>query len=287
MPIATIVITENPVSAGEMYEQTLTRGMFTDPSSTHRDQGGFWQASFSYIPTSREDAIRTLNQGLGRNVVFHNDIGAVSWEGFVNTITMDTGAAKITNSLNDMANKVWTRYTPVGGGAVARGTVIESAISQARFGIKEQPLSGGEISNIIADQLTQSYLNLFYWPRPQLESVKLGGSLLDIPKINISCHGYFRTLDWRVYNQTIILGTQTAAAQLSDIIGAVGQFVNTATYEPNSSIVTREYDADRTPADLCRSIADLGNQAYRIFIVGMEENRHFYYREAAPPVRQD
>lgn len=287
MPVKSIVITENPVSAWEMYEQTLPVGRFKDPSATHRDQGGFWQAGFEYVPTSKNDALAMLNNGLGRNVVFYNEHGQINWEGFINTVVMNTGAASIKNSLNDMTNKVWTRYTPIGGGAVTRGTVIENAVSQARYGIKERPLSGGEISNTIADQLSQTYLNLNFWPRPQLDRLSLGKSTLGLPEIKISCHGYFRTLEWMVWNQTLVAGTQSASAQIQEIVeGGVAPFVKTAFYAANASVISREFDADRKASDIVQSIADVGNAEYRIFIVGMEEDRHFYYKESAPPVRE-
>lgn len=219
MPINSIVITENPVTDWEMYEQTLDEARFANPTIVHRDQGGFWQASFEYIPRDREDAIAFLNNGVGRNIVFYNENGSVDWEGFINTITMDTGTATLKNTLSGMANKVWTRYTPVGGGAVTRGTVMEDADSQARYGIKEIAISGGEISSTIADQLAQAFLNLNFWPIPQLDQINLAGSLLNQPRITISCHGYFRTLEWRVWNQTAVGGTQGASAEVTDIIG--------------------------------------------------------------------
>lgn len=55
-------------------------------------------------------------------------------------------------SVESFANKVWVRHTPTGG-SLTRSTANENTISQARFGIKEQPLSGGNASVAIANQI--------------------------------------------------------------------------------------------------------------------------------------
>jgi len=228
MPIETIVITENPVSSWEQYEQTIVRGKnFEAESHTHRDMGGFWQATFEYIPQDREDALSFLNNALGRSVVFYNEDGNIDWEGFINTVTLSTGTASIKNTLNDLANKVWVRYTPVGGGAVTRSTVMEDAVSQGRYGIKEQVIAGGEISSTVADQIAQLYLDSHYWPFPQLQSIDLSGTPKAHPGISVVCYGWFRTLEWRVYNQTVDAGTQNAGQQITDMIGI-------PTYTPGS-----------------------------------------------------
>jgi len=282
--IASIVITENPVSAWEQFIMNIPRDRFIAEKSTNRDMGGFYQASFEWIPDGRLEAMAFLNAGLGRDVKMINEYGGISWEGFVNSITMDTGTAKVSNSLNDMANSVWTRYTPVGGGAVTRGTVFQNTVSQARFGVKERPISGGEIDSAVADQLAENFLDLMFWPTPTLQSVNLAGQLLVTPKVSISCHGYFRTLEWRTYNQVAVPGEINASDLVEDIIVASGDFVNTTTYDANSTQVTQELDADRKAGDQVSSIADLGDGLGNVWIVGIEEDRHFYYKQAAPAV---
>lgn len=285
MAWGSITIEANPVTAFEDYHRTLPRERFAKPKTTKRDQGGFWSAEFEYLSRSKQDALAFLNSALGREIKFFNDHGTKDWEGMINTVTLDTGTARMINTLNDMTNKIWVRYTPIGGGAVARSTVFESAVSQGRFGIKEFVLSGGEIDAAQADQLAESYLNLNFWPTPTLAQISQGGSILLQPKVTVKCIGYIQTLKWRRYNQTAVAGTQGTSTQVGDIITAVGQFVATTNILANSTLVTMEYDADREALGIIDGCADLGDLNNNIWVDGMEVDRDFYFREAAPAER--
>jgi len=285
MAISNIVISENPVSTWEQFHLLLPRTRFAEEETTKRDMGGDYQASFNMVPESRDEALTFLNSGLGRDVKFVSDDGIATWRGYVNTIRLSTGTATIENSLNDMANKVWVRYTPVGGGTVTRSTVYQSVVSQARYGIKEEIISGGEISLAVANQIAQNYLALNFWPRPTLKEINLSGSLLETPRLEISCHGYCRTLEWRTYNQTATTAQSTASVIVAAVITAVGQFVKSSRIQVNGTVLTQELDSDRRAADLLGGIADVGDSQGYVFLYGIEGDREFYYRQAAPPVK--
>lgn len=282
-----IVIKGNSVLDYEDFLLVLEPDRFNNPKTAHRDMTRYYQASFDLVVDSREEALEFLNNGLMREVQFYNDKSRIDWVGFINTIELDTGTAKIQASLNDMANSIWVRYTPVGGGAVTRSAVFDHTESQNRFGTKEQVIAGGEISNTVADQIAENFLNLSFWPSPQLKSINLGGSLLSEPRVSCKCWGYWQTLMWLVYNQTAVGGTDTVSQVLTDILAATGAFINNVFIDANATIVTKEYDADRRAWDLIASMCDIGGQNGELFIAYLNEERNFIYTEAAPPERAE
>jgi hypothetical protein len=66
------------------------------------------------------------------------------------------GKARLSTSLDRTINKAWLRYEET---TLKRSTVQENAESQARYGIKEKVLSGGQLSTGVANQATITYLN--------------------------------------------------------------------------------------------------------------------------------
>jgi len=278
----TIVLSPNPVTlAGGNYHEELSVGRFEDEQYELRDVGGFYSCQFKVARPTKEWAIEFLNNGAGRHVQFYNDKSNLNWEGYVNTVEMHVGAATVRCSLTDMANSVWCRYSPLGGGAVTRSTVMDNAASQARWGIKEEVLNAGQVAAAQADQRAQAYLNRSYWAKPSLESIRLGARS---EEINLTVHGlgYWHTLGWRVYNQTVNTGTDNAAAVVITVVTAVGDFIASTEYDGNATAVTRVFDADRRANDIIESICDLGDGDYNLFVAGVEAERHFYYRQGAP-----
>lgn len=69
------------------------------------------------------------------------------------------GGVRLKGSISDFGNEVWVRHTPVGG-ALTRTPAAHAidAISQAKWGRWDRPLSGGAASVAIADQIADTYL---------------------------------------------------------------------------------------------------------------------------------
>jgi hypothetical protein len=247
--------------------------------------GGMLSASFSVRPASRDEALQLLHSGLGRNVELFDDKGRKDWEGFINTVELATGTATLSNSLNDVGNKVWARYTAVGGTTVSRSTVYQKTVSQSQLGIKELVLSAGEVSSAVAAQWASNYLDTVYQATPRLDGIDTGGTALAQPRLTIKCLGYVHALSWRTYNQTASTGSDTAQNVIMAIVTACGQFVKTSYIGPNATPVTKEYDQDRKAYDIIDSICQLGDSNKYAWVWGMTTDRHFYYDAAAPAVR--
>jgi len=283
--IASIVIGHNPVALWERFSLTLTRHAERNGFSAYNSEqrrGGFWKASF-VISADRAILAEMMRNGLGRNVVAYNEEMGIDFEGYINTMRLMTGVAVAKTTLDTVFNKVWLRYKNTGG-TLVRSVVASDATSQARFGVKERVLSGGEIaSSSVADNYASRYVSLRRNPRILPESVRLAGSNKENPQIEVDVFGYIHTLFWRVYNQTASAGTQGASSEVNDILTAVGQFVASRSISPNSTTVTKEYDADRWAAQIIFDIAELGDASLRRWVAYMKRQREFVFSEAAPP----
>lgn len=285
-----VVISENPISSWETYNISLEESQdgsvrgFYNLQKEERAEGGYYRASFNLRGghTFLQDFMRN---GLGRDVKIYSPNGIQVWEGYINELAYDQGAAVSRWSLDDMANRVWVRYRTTGGSTTVRSTALNDTDSQDRFGIKEFVLSGGELEDSdIADQVAQQYLNLHSWPSPSPVQVNLGKELSSEPNLSVKCEGYVSTLNWCVYNQTSSTDTQGTSAQVTDITGDsdVGQFIKATDIDANGTLVTKVYDNDRRGWDIIRDLARLGDANNARWIAGMMDNREFYFRQSEP-----
>lgn len=281
MPIGSIIIKNNPITLWEQFMLTLSpEGAEFDQYAQEDRDGGYYRASFNmYIDPIASSEF--LENGLGRHVEIYDNQSICVFEGFIFEIVRDVGSTIANISLQNMINKAWMRSDHDGDQIVERGTTLHVLKSQAKYGIKEGVLSGGELEGLsVADQSAQQYLNWRAWPNPESEI----GAGSGIPHLQIYCRGYMETLAWRVYNQTILTGTQGANAQIEDILDSVGQFVNSYSLSSNSTQVTKEYDADRRADDIIRGIASLGDSNNRRWIAYMLNNLTLYYAQAKPSI---
>lgn len=285
MPLATIIVLHNPATLWERYRRNIHMTEIADWGMVEREEGGYYSANFRFRPRNREDALEFLNNGVGRMVEFYNHRGLQDWEGMVRRVSIDTGVVKVTNDLSDMANAVLVRYSPVGGGTPTRSAVKTHAASQSRFGKKYFVISGGEMAAAVADQRAQLYLDQVFWSSPRLESVDQGGSFKgDDFTIDVQCIGLGDAMDFVLYNQTALTGQVDASVVVTAIItnAEVAQFIKSYEVATNVTPVSREFDNDRRPMDILKSIASLGDSNRNPYVVGVEADRHFFFRQGAP-----
>jgi len=279
-----IVVSYNPVTAWERYSRTFGPDEFSNFHPEKRADGGYHRCKFRVTGNSVMLS-ELLIRGLGRHVSVYGQKEGKNWEGFIYEMALNTGGAEIRISLRDMANKVWVRYRITGTTDTVRSTVQEDLVSQARFGIKEFVLTGGELETAaVADQVAQSYVDLHSLPKPSATRISVGGGQKAImePFIEIEARGYMETLNWRTYNQTDNTGNQGVSAEVGDIITGVGQFVASTSIESNATLVTKVFDQDRFAGDILRDLARLGDGSYRRYITYMTNDRVFVFASAAP-----
>ena len=281
MSVASIVIKHNPITLWERFSLTLSpeEGKYQDFKQEDRD-GGYYRASFN-VYFDHVAASEFLENALGRQVEVYDHQSIKIFEGIIFEMVRDTGGSLSATSLQNMVNRVWMRSDHDGDQVVDRGTTLDVLKSQARYGIKEGVLSGGELEGLsVADQSAQGYLNRRAYPVPESDV----GAGSGIPHLQIYCRGYIEYLTWRVYNQTILTGTQGASAQIKDVLDAVGDFVRSYDLGTNATPVTKEYDADRRALDTIQGITSLGDSQSRLWVAYMTDDQKFIYKQGKPTI---
>ena len=295
--VGAINITENPVATiPTEFEDTLILGkdsQWATNSYGHdiRAIGGFWGCVFDILPGKNGLGYleEYLLNGLGRHVESYSPNGKKIWEGQIVRMTLQLPGAKMEVDLRDMTNKAWIRYLTSEGGLIKRSTVFENADSQSKYGIKEAAVQGVIInSSAIADVMAEMYLNTYVnaiRPRPSIApsgSVGSGGV-----RLSVFCQGYIRTLAWRVYNLMTEHSDQNLSLQISDIITAVGQFVNSTDIVENTLQVSQEYDRDDTAFDAIMGLVRSADASQNRYIAGMYEERKFKYEQVRASALSD
>ena len=279
----------------ESFALDLTPGRrrrhFSAARGDLRRIGGFYECSFTMHDTGLNLEDFYWN-ALGRQVLAVNEHGGIDFEGVITEMrkTGSTGdVEKI--SLESVVNRCLVRYKD-SGGTFARSTAFEDLDSQAQFGILEMPVSGGQIESVsTAYNLGRMVVERRRMPRSIPEDMRLGGrsraqGVTGQGSIEVRASGYWWYLTRRTYNQTASTGTQSADLQVADIIAACGQFVRASRLTTNPLGVRKDYDSDRTPADILSGIAGLGDalEPPMPFCIGMWENRTVVYEPLAPCV---
>jgi hypothetical protein len=287
-----INIQHNPILLSERYSMVIPKrdtspNAFTSFSKLQystRAEGNFYRCTFKLHATP--DYLNLFfRNGLMRHVTVDSPKGKRLWEGFIYEMTLQLPRCKKRISVQSIADKVWVRYQLIGSGVVSRTTPISNSISLSRYGIREAVMTSGETnSSTEADQLSNRILEQSRIPKVMTDDISIGASIQESDIVlTIVCYGYYETLKWQCYNQTAITGTQSATAQISDVIAAKVQFYKSTDLRTNSTPVPRVYDMDRSAESIIKSIAALGDAYYRRWLIRYMPGLVLAFREAAPP----
>lgn len=106
------------------------------------------------------------------------------------------GGITLKATIEQFANEVWVRHTPVGG-ALTRTPAAHSIdlASKTKFGQKDQPLSGGAASVTIADQIADTYLG--FQSSPNMPDITIApGTVIRDQNGNVVPHEEIRPNNW-------------------------------------------------------------------------------------------
>jgi hypothetical protein len=292
----TITLSPNPLATiGDDYSRTFSpvfipgKEGYRGFTKEDRADGNFWRCGF-LLTGSINFLKNTMANDLSKMILVTDEENQDLWEGLVYEMELNTGVALYRTSLADMFNHVKIRYRITGAGTPTISTPLENAVSQARFGIREYVMTGGELENaIVADQPVQRFLDMHHTPKIPPVQLGLAGrrsdhqikGVTDRPHIMVKCRGFDDTLDWQIYEHDVA-GNQAVSAQIKDILDAKAQFVASYTLQANSTSVSTQYKTDRRSGGIIRDCTRLGGPGPERFIEGFTFNRHFVYESAAP-----
>jgi hypothetical protein len=261
----------------EPYKSGMTFGWVKiDAPSAERAEGGYYRLKAT-IKGPRLFLADLFGMCLTRHVEVFSSQDLKVWQGFVFEAVLHLDNIDMRISMDRVTNGVWMRYRVIGSPTTVRSTEQIDTPSRNQFGIIQHVLGGGELaSSNVADTKCQQYLEWNRQPKP----TKVGDG--SEQSLELSCYGYFDTLDWQAYNQTAITGTQGSSSEAADIIAAKGQFVKSTKIDGNSLAVARVYDTDRTPKGILTDLGKLGDPLQNRFLPRMMDDRLFMFVQAAP-----
>lgn len=151
------------------------------------------------------DAEDWLEYGLGRDVNVYDEGLDAMWRGFVNQIEIVVGNLTIRRGpLLGIGNRVSVVYAEEDGSfppVVSDRTVttiVQDADSQAKYGIIEKVVSAGQIRQVEAERLRDTYLEENKLPETS-QGISTGGGKSGVT-ISVDCLGYGYWLEAYVYN---------------------------------------------------------------------------------------
>ena len=288
--IVGVSLRPNPVTGAGQYPRNFSRNDFLDePSIEHRDLGGYYQARFA-IRATIDLAEELIFAGAMMEAHFTNEYGGIDWEGFVSAVEVRTGGAVLRTDVGGamgrgMTNRVWTRYREKGAADPTRSGVFNSVESQDLYGVKSNVLSGGvQVSTTEANQIAQRYLQENTWPFLSSVQITPGRRLEAEMSVSIDCLGWWHTLHWNPFNQTVNITALNSSDLVEDIVTDpdIGQFVASSEIEANATQVDQEIDIDRPGGDLIETYAQMGTTGLESVVAGFfRPGRIFEFRTGA------
>ena len=291
----TITASPNPIAtAGDSYAKTFSpvyipgKEGYRGFTKEDRADGNFWRLGF-LLTGSKVFLDDFFLNALSRDILAHDEENQKLWEGMLYEMELNTGVAVYRMSLAEMYNRVWIRYRITGAGAPTVSTPLENLVSQAKHGIREYVMTGGELENAaVADQPVQRFLNAHSTPKPVPVQLGLSGrrqdfqikGVTDRPHIKVLCRGYDDTLDWQVY-ENAGAGSQGVSAQIATVLAAKAQFVASYFTQSNSTPVSTQYETNRRSGGIIRDCTRLGDSGAQRFVGYFDFGRHYIYEQAA------
>ena len=249
MGIGSIIIESNPVTQWDDYLLNLSPratttsvadGYFDSYAPDERAEIKYHGVAFRVY--GRENVLKELfENGLGRHVEVWGDGLRQDFEGQIAELVYSLPPNRYEKSLDNVVNKIKMRVDYDDDATVERSTAKTNDSSDARFGTKEQVISGGELPSLtVADQAVDTFLALRGYP---IQSPKFGAGRGE-EYVEVFARGYGDTLNWRVWNQTDDTGTEGTSTQISDIIGdrASTRIIKPTTWDQTADFEDGRYD---------------------------------------------
>lgn len=262
MSYGSVIIRNDPVKAPERYLLNLApmeaRGYaearYDRPAPRKRAEGYYW--AFSIRVMARELILKELYEnGLNRHVESWGFGLTNNFEGYIEEMVFSYYGNMFTKTLRNLANKAWMRADTDGDDVAERTTEIESSDSQDDYGIWEKVLTGGVMSDTVADQTIQQWIDLRAFAQPEVD---FRGPSQDL-YLDLFVRGYINSFDRRTWNQTDETGTQSLSSEWGDVVDGVGQFIASKDTDANTTAVERERDIDQRAMQVIMDLPRLGD----------------------------
>ena len=218
----------------------------TSLSFTKRSMGGYWSMDFGSLGLDVNDWI---DDGLGRHIEVYNPDLERIWAGFANNVIANQGALSVVRGpLTGLANRVSAVYRPLDttvappvAGQTTTTVIADDDPSKLAYGIFEKVLSVGAVTQVMANQIRDTYIAEYKDPETSKQFSIPGGSV----DMSVGCLGYVHMLQYAMYNKDVVTGTVTisdtgisAEPKLHAVLGGSSGVPITPNADPNNLFYT-------------------------------------------------
>lgn len=246
--------------------------------------GGFDTMSIGTVG-SDEFLADWLVNGVGRKVVARESGSGIIWEGFINDIHINVGGLSVdVGPFMSVINRGRISYTTIDWnttppipGEATKSVWYNHDKSQARFGIMEGTLTGGEETPTVMRGLLGTVVDVIAWPEVAQKFTL--GTGLDM-SITINCLGYHRLMEKYFYIQSGIGGTENLSGKLRRVVlgHPLGIYkLPQGAIETNTTQVGVYENDDRTAIDIVKELVSMGDSNFNRYIWGVYEDLRFRY----------
>ena len=281
----TLNLYDSLVRTGNFIRGYSSYGSLSTYSQEKRSLGGFYSMTFAPIESFDRLADWILF-GLDRHVEVKDQKLNITWEGFVNQITVTFGPLEFsTGPTVDTRTRAKVVFSPIdtsvnpqASGARTSTAFSSDANAVARYGISDyiESLSNATTAQTALDARSKVLLTKAF-PQTSRDSSLQPGDF----NIEIECLGYWHKLDTYIYNASTS-GTQTYRDKITNVLdanpnGGVFSTDYTKIDDPTSENIFSYEDKDRTAMDVITEIVGLGDSSFNRYVAGFGPGRRFYY----------
>lgn len=283
MSLLGVTLTEPIWGTGRLVDDELGHKL-DDLTFTIGAVGGYLNAGMSF----RGGALRVEDwiDRLGYHLEITNDALTVIWEGFINKITINTGAISVVRGpLLNIQNHVRVNYksvtyntNPPVGGEEQNTSYSSDAASVALYGQLEAQIDGGEGNSTEMVQLRDTVLAENAQPETS-QTLTIGNT--GEPAVTIEMVGYY-TLLGRYYYTNSATGTVNLSTKLAAVFAASPTVTfDTTKITANTLAVRAQESGDKEAQGIVEDLLVRGDASDARYLMGVYNGRQVIY-EAAP-----
>jgi hypothetical protein len=287
---------EEPLWFTERYANWEFANAIEAYSHVNSAEAGFESCTF-ILKVSLSDVDEWLENGLARHVQVYGADTSLVWEGFINKISFGFGTLSAARGpLFDIANRVLVVYTPILDpdtdppitGATIETPIAQDTDSQARYGIIEKVISGGQLiddgTTDEAEEVRDLYLAENAYPYTD-EEINLAGS--NVPTMTIECAGYKEWLKVYPFNDNTA-STITLSTKVKNVLDGDPNSIfstNQSFVEDNAQLTHQLEDKNRIADTIIKEIVTLGDATDTRWTFRVLAGRVAYY-SAIPSIAE-
>lgn len=248
-------------------------GLVNSYQHASSDKFGYESATLQYNATVA-DGIWLLT-ALGKLITVSDPYGADSWQGIIHSITIRANGVDHTISMEQLANRIRTRFTTaLGTNGVSN--VLNDSVSQNRYGIKDFVQSGGARTKGEADALAARLLKeRAKAPSATALTLATNTARETACSISINCIGLYETLGWAITANSSTSQSETTTQAVTLLAATPNAWITPGRITASSFNASQYIAPDTTYRAKIEELLELGMSSGVPLSWGVYNNKAF------------